>query len=112
MKTFKIIMFRLSLGFIGLSGCSKSGDCITSTGTIVQEERRVGDFDSINVQDYVNIILTQDSVNKVVVEAGQNIISGITTNVIHDVLYINNTLKCNWLRSYSKAINVYVSAKT
>lgn len=111
MKTLKAIIYLLPIGVIGLSGCNKSGDCFTNTGAIIKEERRVGDFDSIDVRDYVNLFLTQDSVNKVVVEAGQNIISGITTEVISRQLYIDNTLKCNWLRSYSKPINVYISVK-
>ncbi len=111
MKTLKAIIYLLPIGLIGLSGCNKSGDCFTNTGPIIKEERRVGDFDSINVQDYVNLILSQDSINKVVVEAGQNIISGITTEVINNQLFIDNTLKCNWLRSYSKPINVYISVK-
>lgn len=111
MKTLKALIFLLPIGLIGLSGCNKSEDCFTNTGAIVKEERRVGDFDSIDVRDYVNLILSQDSVNKVVVEAGQNIISGITTEVIDRQLLIDNTLKCNWLRSYSKPINVYISVK-
>lgn len=111
MRTLKTILALLPLGFVWLSGCNKSGDCFKNTGTIIMEERRVGDFDSIDVRDYVNIILTQDSTNKVVVEAGQNIISGITTEVVSNQLNIDNTLKCNWLRSYSKPINVYISVK-
>jgi hypothetical protein len=111
MKALKIIIYLLPAGLIWLAGCTKSGDCFTNTGTIITEERRVGDFDSISVQNYVNLILIQDSVNKVVVEAGQNVISGITTQVINNQLFIDNTLKCNWLRSYSKPINVYISVK-
>jgi hypothetical protein len=110
-RTIKTMIFLLPALWIGLSGCSKSGECITNTGTIIREERRLGDFDSINVQDYVNLILTQDSVNRVVVEAGENVISGITTEVVNNELLINNTLRCNWLRSYSKPMNVYIHAR-
>jgi hypothetical protein len=101
----------LPMVLITMSGCSKSGVCISNSGTIIREERRVGDFDSIAVYNYVNIYLNQDSVNKVVVEAGENIISGITTDVADHQLTIDNTLKCNWLRNYSKPINVYISVK-
>lgn len=111
MKTLKALFYLLPIALIGLSGCNKSGDCFTNTGAVIKEERRVGDFDSIDVRNYVNLILSQDSINKVVVEAGQNIISGITTEVINNQLFIDNTLKCNWLRSYSKPTNVYISVK-
>jgi hypothetical protein len=50
-------------------------------------------------------------VNKVTVETGQNIMGGITTRVENRQLIITNTNTCNWLRSYNKPINVYVSAK-
>lgn len=93
------------------TGCGKSGNCLTSTGKIIQEARSVGEFDSIDVRDNVNVILKMDSVNKVVVESGKNIISGITTDVADRQLTIQNLNKCNWLRSYNKPLNVYISAK-
>ena len=93
------------------SGCGKSGNCLTSTGKIIQEVRSVGAFDSIDVRDNVNVILIMDSVNKVVVESGKNIISGITTDVADHQLTIQNLNKCNWLRSYDKPLNVYISVK-
>jgi len=93
-----------------LSACNKSGvNCVENTGTIIRQERQVTNFDSIDIRDYVNLILTQDSVKKVTVEAGENIISGITTKVVNGELRIRNTNTCNWLRSYSKPVNVYVS---
>jgi hypothetical protein len=93
-------------------GCDKSGvNCITSNGKTIRQERNLGDFDSIEVRDYVNLIISQDSVNKVSVESGQNIISGITTEVVNRQLSIRNINKCNWLRSYDVPVNVYVSVK-
>ena len=62
----------------GWAGCEKSGvNCITSNGKTIRQERILEDFDSIDVRDYVNLIISQDSVNKVTVESGQNIISGM-----------------------------------
>ena len=102
----------LSVFLFGLPGCKKTGtDCFTSTGNIVREVRNIAEFDSIDMEDYVNLILSEDSVNKVEVEAGQNILDGIDTKVIDRQLTIRNNTKCNWLRSYSKPVNVYVSVK-
>jgi hypothetical protein len=102
---FLIVLF-------GWAGCEKLGvNCITSNGKTIMQERILADFDSIDVRDYVNLIILQDSVNKVTVESGQNIISGITTEVINRQLIIRNLNKCNWLRSYNVPVNVFISVK-
>jgi hypothetical protein len=104
--------FLFLIVIFGWAGCEKSGvNCITSNGKTIRQERILEDFDSIDVRDYVNLIITQDSVNKVTVESGQNIISGITTEVIDRQLIIKNLNKCNWLRSYDVPVNVFVSVK-
>jgi hypothetical protein len=104
--------FLFLIVLLGWAGCEKSGvNCINSNGKTIRQERILEDFDSIDVRDYVNLILSQDSVNKVIVESGQNIISGITTEVIDRQLIIRNINKCNWLRSYDVPVNVYVSVK-
>jgi len=95
-----------------LLSCKKDGGaCITNTGKVIIQERFVGDFDSISMNDNVNLILTQDTVNQVKVEGGQNIIQGITTKVTNHLLIIHNQNTCNWLRSYHSPLNVYVSVK-
>ena len=93
------------------SSCSKDGNCLTNTGPVIMQHRDVADFDTIAMYDYVNVILTQDSLNQVTVETGQNIISGISTEVMNRILIIRNNNVCNWLRSYNKPINVYVHVK-
>jgi hypothetical protein len=96
--------------FTTFAGCQKSGtNCITSAGNVIKEKRLVSDFDSINVGDYVNLIITQDSVNSVTVESGKNIIDGITTEINDHLLVIRNKNTCNWLRSYNVPVNVYIS---
>ena len=108
--TFCLISIVILMSF--LQACNKQeGTCITNTGTIIVQDRQVGDFDSISMNDNVNLILTQDTVNKVKVEAGQNIIQGITTRVVDHLLIIHNQNTCNWLRSYHSPINVYISIK-
>jgi hypothetical protein len=95
---------------IFLYGCDKSGtNCFSNTGDIIRQERILPGFDSIEMNDNVNVILTHDTVSSVVVEAGQNIISGITTEVVNRNLVIHNLNMCNWTRSYDKPVNVYVS---
>jgi hypothetical protein len=114
MKTLKFFLWALAGGcLVGAAGCSKSAvDCFTSTGSIVRESRILPGFDSIVLNDNVNLILTCDSSssNTVTVEAGENLMPGITTEVVNGQLVIHNRNTCNWVRSYDKPLNVYVSA--
>jgi len=104
---------NLTLSFfllLFMSGCGKTGiDCLTNTGVITWEERSVNEFDSIEVNNNVNLFISKDSISKVVVEAGKNILPDIITTVENKQLIIRNENTCNWVRSYNKPINVYIS---
>ncbi|MCX6286451.1 MAG: DUF2807 domain-containing protein [Bacteroidetes bacterium] len=105
---FIFILAALS-GSISTVSCTKGGKCFSNSGTVIMQERPVSAFDSIDLGDNVNLILTQDSVDKITVEAGSNIISGITTEIHNKQLSIRNLNTCNWVRSYNKPLNVHVS---
>jgi hypothetical protein len=106
-KAFGIIIIIL----IFSAGCKKENlcDCFKSTGHIITEDRNITGFSSIFVSDNVNLFLTQSSVYSVKVEAGEHLISLITTELKNDSLFIENKNKCNWVRSYKPKINVYIS---
>lgn len=108
----RLTWFALLIVIPVIISCNKSGaDCFTSTGTIIRQTRSVSDFDTIVARENVDIILTQDSVNSVIVEAGEKIIDGIKTIVTNGQLEIDNDNKCNWMRSYDKPLNVNVHVK-
>lgn len=86
-------------------------DCLKSSGSKVFEARTVGDFNRIDVYNNPEVIITQDTVNSVTVEAGEHIVAGITTECAYGTLTIRNENKCNWVRSYSKTIAVHVHVK-
>jgi hypothetical protein len=75
------------------------------------QRRQLPDFDSIVMYDNVSVILTQDSMCGVTVEAGKNIIGGITTEITDGVLILRNHNKCNWTRSYETPIIAHLSVK-
>lgn len=110
MKIFTpVILFLTGFILFTLLSCNKQGEiCITNTGTIIMQNRNISDFDSIRMLDYVNLILVPSNEKRVVVEAGENIINGIITNLNGGELILGNSNRCNWLRSYSKPLNVYV----
>jgi len=109
MKT-KLFLFIL-LGF-GLFSCKKENcfDCIKSTGKIITQERNLKSFNSVFVEDKIDVYITQDSIFKVEVEAGQNLQSLIKTEVEGETLRIMNNNKCNWVRGYKHSIKVFIHA--
>ncbi len=96
--------------FFILTGCAKNGGvCFSSNGSIVQEVRNIPAFTRVDIQNNVDLVLSTDTGMRVTVEAGQNIIGGITTTVDGGTLVIRNNNKCNWMRDYSKQIKVYIA---
>ena len=102
-----MILFILIAGL----SCSKSSvlDCFNSTGKITQTDRSISEFHSIVLNDNVNLYLRQSDQNKLVLEAGSNLMSKIYTEV-NDAGYleIGNDNSCNWVRSFDKPITVYL----
>lgn len=95
-----------------VSACGKDGGvCFSNSGPVIIQDRLISSFDSIALYDNVDLVITQDTTCSVRVEAGQNIIYGITTTVTDNTLIIHNTNSCNWLRSYDKPIRVHASVK-
>lgn len=86
------------------------GDCLKGTGKIISETRQVTEaFNTIELEDNVSLVLTQSADYSIIVEAGENLIDLIETELKHNILTIRNKNKCNWVRSYNKPITVYAS---
>jgi hypothetical protein len=94
-----------------LNGCNKdNGVCVSPTGKTITRERQALSFRSVEVNDNINLILTQDTaVNRIIVEAGENLIDGITTEIDSGKLVLRNQNSCNWLRSFKVPVNVYLT---
>ena len=107
-KKYYWIMFVLLTS--GIS-CNKEGawDCVKTTGDNIQEVRIVGDFTEIELNQGVNLILTQSSSKSLMIEGGKNLLGKVTTTVESGVLVMKNDNGCNWTRSLKKDINVYVN---
>lgn len=103
---FLIPLFLIAL----FPSCKKENrcDCIKRTGSIVTETREINGFDKIFLEDNVTVFITQDSFFEVKVEAGENIVPLIKTEVIDGTLFIRNKNRCNWTRSYNKPLNVFI----
>lgn len=102
-----IIAFALS--FFILNACQKG--CLTSTGKDMVSERASENFSHIQIYDNIDVVITQSNENRIQVKAGENIIDHIETSIENGVLIIRNNAKCNWMRSYTKKIEVKIAVK-
>ncbi len=92
---------------LALTGCKKD-KCLKSLGDVVTKERVLINFTEVEVNDNINLVLTQDTVNKVMVEAGENLHDWIETEVKDGRLIVTDYNRCNWLRSFKKEITIHV----
>ncbi len=106
----RLIVFFISALVLLFSACKKENrcDCIKRTGDIITEVRTVKAFDRLQVEQNVNVFITEDPTFEVKVEAGENIVPLIQTVVEDGTLIIRNKNKCNWARAYNKPLNVYI----
>lgn len=93
--------------------CKKEnrGDCITSSGALVEDVRLFTDIDSVEIDKYVDVIFVQDTIEKVIVKTGKNLLPHLKTYKVENKLFIQNNNTCDWVRSYSVPYKVHVYVK-
>jgi hypothetical protein len=91
-------------------GCKpeKRWDCIKSTGKITSETRYPMPFKKIEVHDKIEVEIFLDSVYKVEIQAGKNLLPKIITDVQDSNLVIKNLNRCNFMRDTEKKIRVKI----
>ncbi|HTE23878.1 GIN domain-containing protein [Flavitalea sp.] len=102
------LLSLLLLVVLLLPACKKSG-LFQGAGMIKKVKVNVSDFREILLNDKVNLILTYDSIEQVAIEAGENLIGGISLSVRDNKLIISDDNKFKWSRNLDYSINVYVS---
>ncbi len=107
---FKTLLFLLS---IVLFACdSENGsDCLQTSGSMINKEFQVENFNKINISEGIELIIKEGTETKVVVESGQNLMSGITAEVSEGQLFLRNSNGCNLVRDYNNT-KVYVTTPT
>ena len=109
MKRLWIILFVLSL-----QGCKKDDfcNCLENEGSTTTETRSLPDFESIEMNNNVDVVLVPDTMNYATLTCGKNLADGIKTEVVDNTLVIKNINRCNWLRDFKNKFTLDVHYRT
>lgn len=88
--SFTTLSFLFTFTFFILSGCIGNINCEKGNGKIIRQDRKISAFNQLEVSGAYTIILKQDSVTSVTVEADENLQSLITTKTERKKLIIEN----------------------
>lgn len=110
MKTFKSLVLLFAAVLLAGQLSAANWSLLSSkagSGNLVKEERPVSSFNSISASSGINVFIFQSDEEKVIVEADDNILDMIVTEVKGNQLncYIDGSIR-GW-----KKLNVYVSFK-
>lgn len=91
-------------------GCGKpeDRDCFKTVGDDTTLEIVPPSFNKILLREHLEYVLVQDSVEKIVLHGGKNLLNFVNVEIVDDVLEISNENKCNFLRTYKRKIKVEI----
>jgi hypothetical protein len=109
----KILLVAVAISLLMFS-CKKEnmGDCIKGTGEVVSEDTFLDDFDSLIVENDLEVILIPDTLNKARIEAGSNLQSYVKILNNDGRLTLSNTVTCNFVRGYQNNIKIFLHYKS
>ena len=105
---YRIRFLLLLLGMLSFSSCEKICDCAKSTGEITSEFRNTANIQQIELYNNIDLVIHIDSIPKLKITAGKNLIPEIATDNVNGVLKIRNKNNCNWVRDFNTSIIVEV----
>jgi hypothetical protein len=85
-------------------------DALFDSGIIVTKEYKLEDFSEIYIEDIFDVFLIQDTICKLELEGGDNLLPNIDFKVKDKEFHIKNKNGSNWSRNYEK-IKVYITLK-
>lgn len=86
--------------------------CFKKEGDLIVTEINLSSFDHLLLKENIEFVLIQDTVEKIIIEGGENLVGFISATVDNNVLKIENLNKCNFLRYKSSKVKVYIHFKT
>jgi len=111
-----MIKLIIQISFVGLilsfNACQKSSNtCFKSNGKPIKIESLLNEFATIELFNNINLTIVKDTINKIIIEAPENLIPYIKSDIEKDILFLQNNNKCNWLRNMNIEINATVHTK-
>ncbi|MDN5202896.1 head GIN domain-containing protein [Fulvivirgaceae bacterium BMA10] len=106
---YRIFVYLNLLVFTASCNDPDSFDCVKKTGEVIEEERILETFTKLVIHHDINVSLLNGDNQKVIVKAGENLMSKISLEVEGNELVIRNNNTCNWTRSYG-GIDVFVTS--
>ena len=100
---FKMIKKRYYiLVYIICVACSSenANDCFQASGSIIETTFPVSGFTKVQIEGEVSLIIKQGTVEEVVVETGENLLSDVYVGVEGETLIIRDENTCNLVRDY------------
>lgn len=102
-----IYLFFISLVF-GSCDAEDAPGCLKKAGPIISREFPVSSFEEVIVYERVKLFIIQGEEQKIVVETGENLITGVSVDVENNRLSIKDNNSCNLVRAY-EITKVYVT---
>ena len=87
-------------------GCNSPDafDCIKKTGTKVEEEIILGEFEKIAIYDGLQLNLVYGEKQEVIIKGGENLIPNVDFQLKEKQLTITDDNGCNWVRDYEPIV--------
>ncbi|MES2800072.1 MAG: DUF2807 domain-containing protein [Bacteroidota bacterium] len=103
-----VLILILTCAF--LLSCKKEQDrkCLKSTGSDGEKEIVLPSFNRLFLKEQLAYVLVQDTVEKIVIKGGENLLNFVDAKVSNGLLFIENKNKCNFLRTYKKVLTVEI----
>lgn len=89
----------------------KRENCFGEAGAIISVTRAATAFHQIDVYDNIDLVLTQDTVEKIEIAAPQHLEPNISAQIENGILTLKNNATCTGLRKASEKITAYVHLK-
>ena len=108
-KPFLLLIPALTLLMFLLTSCEEFYfNCLKGNGIIVSQERNTSQFSGIISEGEFDIIIVIDTINKVIVEADENLLPYIRTSVRNDNLIVDNSARRCLRTNDGRPVLVYV----
>lgn len=106
------ICLYIIVSFVVIS-CNKASEraCLKGTGDNAFIEQELNEFNRMYLGPNLRFELIQDTINKLSIKGGENLVNFVKAEIVDGKLYITNENKCNFLRSYKKKILVELHLK-